>query len=132
MMFYAFICKLCSTPLSFGKHDAIDCTPVEGTSQSSTIRWKEDTMIGKEAASSVGYYIYYREFGDIKWNRGVNVTMDTTSDWQQGSVYGLKPDTVYAIDISVYRIHPTGQVYENTDDTSTLVQPLQITTLPGE
>ena len=58
--------------------------------------------------------------------------MNSSSDWQQGSVYGLKPNTVYAIDISVYRLHPTGQVYENTDDTSTLVQPLQITTLPGE
>ena len=96
------------------------------------MRWKEDTMIEKEAAKSVGYYIYYRELDEFKWIRGAHVKMNSSSVWQQGSVYGLKPNTVYAIDISVYRIHPTGQIYENTDDTSTLVQPLQITTLPGE
>ena len=104
--------------MRFDDADTIDPNPVTVTTDSISIQWKEGDVLNPITAPYIGYYLYYRINGTSNWTRCCNVTFDPTVEWQQGSIDKLEPDTEYEIDISVYRIHQSGQVYEETQNTS--------------
>ena len=104
--------------MGFDNEDTIDPNPVTVTTDSISIQWKEGEVINPITSPYIGYYLYYRINGSFTWTRCCNVIFDPTVEWQQGTIDKLEPDTEYEIDISVYRIHQSGQVYEETENTS--------------
>ena len=102
----------------FDVEGTIAPNPVTVTTDSISIQWKEGEVLNPITSPYIGYYLYYRINGTSNWTRCCNVTFDPNVEWQQGTIDELEPDTEYEIDISVYRIHQSGQVYEETEKTS--------------
>ena len=114
--------------MGFDQNDTVDPNPVTVTTHSISIQWKEGEVINLITSPYIGYYLYYRINGSSNWTRCCNVTFDPTVEWQRGTIDKLEPDTEYEIDISVYRIHQSGQVYEETENTSRRVNIIVIRT----
>ena len=108
---------LYTATMGFNNEDTVDPNPVTVTTDSISIQWKEGEVINPLAAPYIGYYLYYRINGTSPWTRCCNITFDLTVEWQQGTIDKLEPDTEYEIDISVYRIHRSGRIYEETENT---------------
>ena len=110
--------------LVFDNTDTVEMAEVTG--QSITVRWKKGQVLDEIAAPYVGYYIYYRR--DTDWARCCEIAYDPTVVWQQGTIMNLEANTMYEIDISVYRVNQTGHVFEETEKTSRKTLTLNITT----
>ena len=118
--------------MGFDQDDTVDPNPVTVTTDSISIQWKEGEVLNPITTPYIGYYLYYRINGTSNWTRCCNVTFDPTVEWQQGTIDKLEPDTEYEIDISVYRIHQSGQVYEETEKTSKGITTTVIRTSAGK
>ena len=102
--------------MTFGSSDIIETTPVQVTETSVTWRWKENRAIDITSftASYVGYYIWYRKTTETTWSMTAGIVYQFGLEYQQGTVYGLEPETRYEFDISVYRTYQ-GQIYDETN-----------------
>ena len=118
--------------MGFDKNGTLDLNLVTVATDSIRIQWKEGEVLNPITAPYIGYYLYYRLNGTSPWTRCCNVTFDPTAEWQQGTIDKLEPDTEYEIDISVYRIHQSGQVYEETEKTSRRINVTVIRTAAGK
>ena len=118
--------------MGFDNEDTIDPNPVTVTTDSISIQWKEGEVLNPITSPYIGYYLYYRINGTFTWTRCCNVTFDQTVEWQQGTIHKLEPDTEYEIYISVYRIHQSGQVYEETQNTSQGIKTIVVWTAAGK
>ena len=118
--------------MGFDDADTIDPNPVTVTTDSISIQWKEGEVLNTITSPYIGYYLYYRINGTFTWTRCCNVTFDPTVEWQQGTIDKLEPDTEYEIDISVYRINQSGQVYEETQNTSQGIKSIVVRTAAGK
>ena len=108
--------------MSFDENDVIDLTPINVTTNSFTIRWKEGTAVDQRAAPYIGYYIYYKESSNSTWTKCCDVEYNAVDEWQHGTVGGLVPDTLYQVYISVYRVDENGEIHEHTESASYVVQ----------
>ena len=116
----------------FDYGDTIEEKPVNITKSSVIVRWKEGTAdVDPQVLSYIGYYLYYQEGRNTTWIPAGNTSLNPTTDWQYGVILGLKQDTNYSIDISVYRIDTTGMVHEDRQTTSRKVQEIKFRTLKG-
>ena len=102
------------------------------TTNSISIQWKEGEVLNPITSPYIGYYLYYRINCTSNWTSCCNVTIDPTVEWQRGTIDKLEPDTDYEIDISVYRIHQSGQVYEETEKTSKGIKIIVVRTKAGK
>lgn len=96
--------------MQFGSGDTIDVEPVAVKHDSVTWQWKEGVIITDLAATYVGYQILYRHAGEKKWKLGADIPY-RQSEWQQGTVSELQPNTEYEFDLEAYRKTSNGELH---------------------